>query len=141
MKSTMEVTKRIEFECCYIQNHQIEAHRCKLEVTVDGPQRFEDFGRVITYENLQKYLNVIVPDKTFLYQWHDEKSIAVARAFVDAGCRTLPFEFEISAENLCDYFVKFLQDILDVKEPGITVLEMKFREDNNSYVSWKRWNT
>ena len=140
MKSTMEVTKRIEFECCYIQNRQIEAHRCKLEATVEGPQRFEDFGRVITYENLQKYMKAMVPDKTFLYQWHEEKAVAVAKAFNDAGCKTLPFEFEISAENLCSYFVKSLQDILDKKEPGITILEMKLREDNNSYVSWKRGN-
>ena len=140
MKSTMEVTKRIEFECCYIQNHQIEAHRCKLEVTVEGPQRFEDFGRVITYENLQKYMKELTPHKTFLYCWKDTDSLAVAHAFGSAGCEVLPFEFEISAENLCSYFVKSLQDILDKKEPGITILEMKLREDNHSYVSWKRGN-
>lgn len=141
MAENMEVTKRVEFECCYIQNHQIEAHRCKLEVTIEGPQRFEDFGRVISYEQLQAYMNSIVPHKAFLYCKDDAVSVNVAKAFVLADCRTVEYDFEVSAENLCADFAKSLQMVLNTFEPGLIILNLKFREDNNSYVSWSRNTT
>ena len=134
----MEVTKRVDFECCYLYNKQIEAHNCKLEVTVEGPQRFNDFGRVITYEDLTRYMKYVVPDKAFLYSSDDCDGNHVASAFLDVGCRTYSYDFQISAENLCKHFADTLQDLLDKKEPGIRILDLKLREDNNSYVSWKR---
>lgn len=134
----MEVTKRVEFECCYIYNQQIEAHHCKLEVTVEGPQRFHDSGTVIAYEDLSRYMRHLVPHKAFLYWDKDTDGIHVSRAFADAGCRVESYSFPISAENLCSYFATTLQSTFDVKEPGIRILDLKLREDNNSYVSWKR---
>ena len=134
----IEVTKRIEFSCCYIQNHQIESHHCKLEVTVSGPQRFQDFGRIITYEDLQRLLRKVVPDKSFLFKVDDEASSQVADAFTSAGCKTQSYNFDISAENLCKYFAETLQEVLNIVEPGIVIHNMKFREDNNSYVSWSQ---
>ena len=134
----MEVTKRVEFECCYLYNKQIEAHNCKLEVTVEGPQRFNDFGRVISYEDLTRYMKYVVPDKTFLYSSDDYDGNHVAIALLDVGCRTGEYEFPISAENLCKHFADTLQDLLDKKEPGLRIIDLKLREDNNSYVSWKR---
>ncbi len=136
----MEVTKRAEFSCCYIQDKQIEAHHCKVEVTVEGPQRFEDFGRVITYENLQNYLRGIIPNRAFLYCKRDYNSIHVADAFNTVGCKTVEYNFDISAENLCRHLAETLQDVFDELEPGISILEFKLREDNNSFVSWKRGN-
>lgn len=135
---TMEVTKRIEFECCYIYNQQIEAHHCKLEVTVEGPQRFNDQGRVIAYEDLTRYMKTVVPHKSFLYWDKDIDSINVSRAFAEAGCRVEQYNFPISAENMCKNFADKLQQIFDIKEPGISIIDLKFREDNNSFVSWKR---
>lgn len=134
----MEVTKRIEFECCYICDKHIEAHHCKLEVTVEGPQRFNDFGRVITYEELTKYMNSVVPDRSFVYYASDPDGNCVSNAFLSVGCTTFSYDFPISAENLCKYFAETLQNIFDMKEPGITILDLKLREDNNSYVTWKR---
>lgn len=138
MPINMEVTKRVEFECCYIYNQQIEAHHCKLEVTVEGPQRFSNSGTVISYEDLGRYMRNLVPHKAFLYWNKDTDGIHVGHAFADAGCRVEIYEFPISAENLCKYFADTLQDIFDHKEPGIQIIDLKFREDNNSYVSWKR---
>ena len=138
MPINMEVTKRVEFECCYIYNQQIEAHHCKLEVTVEGPQRFNDSGTVISYESLSNYMKNLVPHKAFLFWNKDVDGIHVGRAFSDAGCRVEIYEFPISAENLCKHFADRLQAIFDTREPGIRILDLKFREDNNSYVSWKR---
>lgn len=134
----MEVTKRAEFSCCYIQDNRIEAHHCKVEVTVVGPQRFEDFGRVISYETLQFYLSNILPNHTFLYNESDKPSVQVAKAFQKAKCSTKSCDFEISAENLCKHFAEKLQEILDRREPGVTIVNLKLREDNNSYVSWSK---
>lgn len=135
---SMEVTRRVEFECCYIYNNQIEAHRCKLEVTVEGPQRFEDFGTVISFESLRRYILSVVPDKTFLCDANDPASKHVGDAFIDAGCRVLVCEFSISAENLCTYIAEKLQHLLNIGEPGIQIVELKLRENNDSYVSWRK---
>lgn len=134
----MEVTKRVEFECCYICDRHIEAHHCKLEVTVEGPQRFNDFGRVIKYEDLTRYMKYVVPDKSFIFCDTDPDGVLVSKAFIDVGCTALGYEFEISAENLCKHFADTLQDLFDKKEPGIQIIDLKLREDNNSFVSWKR---
>lgn len=134
----MEVTKRVEFECCYIYDRHIEAHHCKLEVTVEGPQRFNDFGRVISYEDLTRYMKYVVPDRAFIYCDADLDSVKVSNAFLDAGCTTMSYDFQISAENLCKHFADTLQDLFDKKEPGIRIIDLKLREDNNSYVSWSQ---
>ncbi len=134
----MEVTKRVEFDCCYICDHHIEAHHCKLEVTVEGPQRFNDFGRVITYEDLTRYMKYVAPDRAFIYCDTDPDGVHVGKAFLDVGCTTIGYEFEISAENLCKHFADTLQELFDKKEPGIRIIDLKLREDNNSFVSWIR---
>ena len=48
MNST--VSFRTEFESCYVQNEELHAHRYRIEVTVDGPQRYVDFGQIIDYK-------------------------------------------------------------------------------------------
>lgn len=137
--SSMEVTQRIEFECCYIFYGNLEAHRCKLEVTVEGPQRFQDLGVVISYEQLRNYMKQIVPDKAFVYCDRDYNyGVVIAEAFDKVNCRTKSYPFAISGENLCKHFVDELQDTLDHHEPGIRITSMKLREDNNSFVSWRR---
>ncbi len=134
----MEVTQRIEFECCYLFYGVLEAHRCKMEVTVAGPQRFEDHGVVITYAALQDYMKQVVPDRSFVYCRSDPSGLYVGKAFQDVNCSVKEYDFPISAENLCKHFAEELQDLFDVKEPGIHILDMKLREDNNSFVSWTR---
>ena len=79
----------------------------------------------------------IVPDRAFVYDENDKDCCKVAGAFLDAGCIAYNYSFPISAENLCKYFAETLQNILDTREPGIRILDLKLREDNNSYVSWK----
>ncbi len=134
----MEVTKRIEFECCYIYHYTVQAHRYRLEVTVEGPQRFDDHGTVITFDDLQKYMKRAVPDNKFIYHVEDYPGVHVGKAFVEVGCDSQPYEFSISAENLCKHIAESLQNTFDLYEPGIKILELKLREDSNSFVSWKR---
>ena len=141
MNNMIEVTQRVEFECCYLFQQQLECHKCKLEVTVSGPQRFEDTGVVISYEALKQYMRDIVPNKKFLYNKDDNAGNLVAKALdlsLSVGSSTQEFDFPISAENLVDYFAETLQDTFDRCEPGIILLDMKLREDASSYVSWRR---
>ena len=134
----MEVTKRLEFECCYVYRKEIHAHRYKLEVTVQGPQRFGDYGVVISFDNLLKYMKQVVPDKSFIYDTKEASGTYIGLAFQDYGYKAIGFDMSISAENICNYLALSLQDILDVKEPGIQIIDLKLREDSNSFVSWKR---
>lgn len=133
----MEVTKRLEFECCYVYRKEIHAHRYKLEVTVEGPQRFDDYGVVISFDELLKYMKEIVPDKTFIYFVKDNDGVSISNAFGDCNYPTLGFNDPISAETLCKYLAFSLQDKLNILEPGINIIDLKLREDSNSFVSWK----
>ena len=134
----MEVTKRLEFECCYVYRDEIHAHRYKLEVTVQGPQRYNDYGVVLSFDELLRYMKQTVPDKTFVYYVKDAAGTYISKAFHDYNYRTLGFEFPISAENICNHLALSLQDELDIHEPGIQIVDLKLREDNNSFVSWTR---
>ena len=80
----------------------------------------------------------VAPHKAFLYWDKDADGASVGQAFSRVGCRVESYKFPISAENLCKYFAESLQNIFDTKEPGIQILDLKFREDSNSFVSWKR---
>jgi len=134
----MEVTKRIEFECCYVYKGDIHAHRYKLEVTVQGPQRYSDQGVVLSFDELSNYMKQAVPDKAFIYWIKDAAGVYISKAFNEYNYKTLGCDFPISAENICAFLAANLQDTLNVREPGILIVELKLREDNNSFVSWKK---
>ena len=133
---SIEVTQRVEFECCYIANHELNAHRYKFEATVKGPQREHDFGTVIDFRNLRNHMQSVVWDKKFLYNKYDRDTI-VKKVVSD-----LPDEFlaetdvDLSAENICKLLVSRLQKVLDFQDPGVTVISAKLRETSDSFASW-----
>lgn len=133
-----QVTHRMEFECCYLINKDVNAHRYRLEVTVEGPQRFEDFGSVIEFSKLREYVKSVVPDKSFLIDTSTENlGRDVGFMLGTRGVSVRAYSFQLSAENLCSNIGKQLQSILDSEEPGVTVVEVKLRENNDSFASWR----
>lgn len=134
----IEVTQRVEFECCYIANQELNAHRYRFEATVIGPQREQDMGAVIDFHQLQRYMRGVSYDKKFLYSSQDMDRVVmgVVNALPDKFKERV--EFQLSAENICKDMVSRLQFALDRVEPGVTVIGAKLRENTDSFASWSR---
>lgn len=134
----IEVTQRVEFECCYIVNDELNAHRYRFEVTVNGPQREQDMGAVIDFRQLRNYMDTVCFDRKFLYSSQDMNTVVVgvANALPDKFKERV--DFLLSAENICKELVNRIQFILDRIEPGVTVISAKLRENSESFASWSR---
>lgn len=136
----MQVTQRVEFECCYLQPSRLNAHRYKVEATVFAPQRYHDTGQVIEFSELRRIMKACVPDNTFLYCADDPEDISsdVAIVLIRANYPTRRLSSPITAESLCEHIATTLQDRLTFEYPGVIVQEVKLRETADSFVVWNR---
>lgn len=131
------VSYRTEFESSYLQTNELHSHRYRLEVTVDGPQRFEDHGRVIEFKQLAQYVKQISYDKQYLFglnQTDNERSVMEAMRL--AGVNIHLFTKELSVEMFAADIAERLQLILNTACPGVRVVEVKLRETNDSFATW-----
>ena len=142
---TIQVTQRVEFECCYLsEGKYVEPHRYRVEATVESPQHYADHGVVLNFAEFKKYILSVVPDHAFVFNAGASSSQAeleVGYKFVDYKLKTVEVDFPISAETLCNYIATNLQDVFNMKEPGVVLVDLKLRENNDSFVSWTRPNT
>ena len=138
----MTVSYRTEFESCYVQSGELHAHRYRVEITVDGPQRYEDTGRVIEFADLSRYLKEAVPDKKFLHHVSGELDDTsrnendLAASMQKCGVDVVLFDDIISVELLCTWIRDRVQFILDFERPGVRVIEVKLRETTESFATW-----
>lgn len=131
------VSYRCEFESCYVQNSQLNAHRYRLEVTVDSPQRYFDHGLIIDYRTLAQYVKAVCPDNHFLIGTDStEAEVALADSMRLCGVAVSDRPHKLSIESFCESLADELQDTLNRHEPGVRVIEVKLRETNDSFATW-----
>lgn len=145
--SSPKVTVRQDFECMYIldkvfsdsDNHDIElnAHRYRFEVSVEKREDDES-SRVVEFSDLQKSLNSILPDESYIYQNKLAGIPAIIGGILDnAGAKCVHVDFEICAESLCSWLIHKLQQNLDDSFPKkFKVVDAILRENSQCYVSW-----
>lgn len=131
------VSYRYEFEAAYVQNKQLNAHRYRIEVTVDGPQRYQDYKQIIDYRTLAEYVRSVCPSDHFLLGFdstmsENELAECMKRCGVKVSVRSHP----LTIESFCESIANELQDILNRHEPGVRVIEVKLRETNDSFATW-----
>lgn len=133
------VSYRTEFECSYFQNLELHSHRYRIEVTVDGEQRRENNGKIIEFKYLAQLVNQVVFDKFFVFGTDvlpdERKVIDVMRS---VGIKTWGCAYPLSVENFCKDIADRLQIVLTQSFPGVSVLEIKLRETNDSFATWSR---
>lgn len=132
------VTQRIEFECGVIFDRKYESHRYKLEMTVTGPQRFQDNGISIKFAELKTLMRSVVPEFRIIYSSKDDLGVRVGALLTEVGIPVQSYSFSVSAENLCDYFVTSVQSELDKHFPGVVIISARLRENSESFVEWQR---
>lgn len=142
---SLTVTQRVEFECGYLielnGQKQVQSHRYNLEVTVSGNQRFEDNGYVIEFETLKKILKSCVPNNKFLFTKNQDYTLPGERNIADIfdlfGYLSEQVNFRPTCENLLIWITDRIQDILDIREPGVRIENAKLRESSTSYAERK----
>lgn len=132
----LDVTTRTTFSAVYVRDNLLNAYQYKLEATVECPQRAEDDKMVIEFAKLQKYMRQASFDNTFLYTSGDKFGLDIAMAMLKSGVGIKEVDYPLCAESICNNIAILLQGILNVKEPGVTLKELKLRETTESYVSW-----
>ena len=138
----MRVTQRLEFECCYISNRKLNAHRYRIEVTVSGEDRYLEDGVVIEFTKFREYIQHVVPAGKFVvgkfgYSGESEELAVrdVSRAMANCGILTQEYA-EASCERMCEEIAHQLQQEFYIAEPGLIVEEVKLREDSQSFAVW-----
>ncbi len=136
----MQVTQRVEFECCYLQPDKLNAHRYKVEATVVAPQRYQDKGQVIEFSELRRIMKSCTPNDTFLYCSEEAGNIGsdIAVVLRRANYLTCCLSTAVTAESICEHIATMLQDKLIFEYPGVVVKEVKLRETADSFVVWQR---
>lgn len=142
---SLTVTQRVEFECGYLielnGQKQVQSHRYNLEVTVSGNQRFEDNGYVIEFETLKKILKSCVPNSKFIFTKNQDYTLPGERNIADIfdlfGYLSEQVDFRPTCENLLVWITDKIQDILDIREPGVRIENAKLRESSTSYAERK----
>ena len=92
------VSYRTEFESSYLQNFELHSHRYRVEVTVDGPQRHQNKGKVIEFSHLAQYVNEVVYDKYFIYGTDilpDERPVVDALKAANVKCWPCAFSLSV----------------------------------------------
>lgn len=147
MIGTTIVTQRSEFECGYImrmENNQLQfhSHHYKIEVSVSGNQRIEDNGFILEFSQFKKLLNSVLPDHMFLYNCdtgtNSVEETNISNAMICNGLPVKELTFSPSAENLVNYIVDELQCKFNAICPGVTIVDAKLRESNDSFAQWSK---
>ena len=134
----LDVTTRISFSAAYVRDATLNAFLYKLEATVECPQRAEDDKMVIEFSKLQKYMKEASFDNTFIYTLGDSFGQDIANAMMKSGIKVKCVDYPSCAEGICNNIAILLQGLLNIREPGVTLKELKLRETAESYVSWNR---
>lgn len=130
------VTARTAFSAAYVRDSFLNAYQYKLEATVECPQRIEDDKMVIEFSRLQRYMKEASFDNTFLYTTGDSFGKNIASAMMESGVRIKEVDYPLCAEGLCNNIAILLQGLLNIKEPGVILKELKLRETGDTFVSW-----
>lgn len=138
-EGNIQVTQRIEFECAYFCEGEFNSHRYKLEATVEGPERFEEAGIVLSFADFKSYLRSVCPRNGFIVNTLADASEiekVVKKVWTDYKMKLYEVKFSVCAETLCMYIANKLQETLATHEPKVKLVDLKLRETQDSYVSW-----
>lgn len=134
----MLVTQRSEFECCYITNQQLNAHRYRVEVSAEVNYNI-DGSITLEFSTFKKLLDSLLPDGSYLYNLNDnidDVSTKIAALLDSIHIPVTGYLFQITAESLCNKIARDLD--CELRNHAVVLKEVKLRENADSFVTWSR---
>ena len=139
------VTCRIEFEMSYLMKvggkYSLESHRVRFEAVVDSDKASGQM--IIRFEDLKRLMRNIIPDGAIVFSEDDVRNdlsmkrlVSIVREFSNSIIIIPTFD-DLSAEKILQYLTMELEKLLNSQYPDVTIVETKFRENSESYVTMK----
>ncbi len=140
----LEIIQRAEFSCGYMssmsQLPKFNACHYKVEVTVCSKHKGYDIDLVISYSDMKKYLDKILPNNAFMISTDIDvpEFNILYDTFKRLGVRVAKVDYTITSENLATAIANTLQTIMDDDKLDLVVTEVKLKETNSSTVRWSK---
>ena len=142
---TQTVTSRIEFEMSYLMKnagkYHLEAHRVRFETVVDSEK--PQGHLIIRFDDLKRLMRNIIPDGSIVFSEADVRNDMSMKRFISVvkefsnNIIIIPTFDELSAERMLQYCTIELEKLLDSQYPEVNIVETRFRENSESYVTMK----
>ena len=141
---TQTVTSRIEFEMAYLMKiagkYNLEAHRVRFEAMVAS----NTVGNlIIRFDDLRRLMKNIIPDRSIVFSQGDinldismKRLASIVNQFSNPVV-IVPTLDSLSAECILQHMTMELKKLLDDQYPGVEILETRFRENSESYVTMR----
>lgn len=142
---TQTVTSRIEFEMSYLMKiagkYNLEAHRVRFEAMVESNSSVGDL--IIRFNDLRRLMKNIIPDGSVVFSQGDinldismKRLASIVNQFSNPVV-IIPTLDSLSAECILQHMTMELKKLLDDQYPGVEILETRFRENSESYVTMR----
>ena len=110
----MRITRHEEFEMAHVLPDypggcgNLHGHSYKIEVTLEGPQNFDQWGMILDFNTFKIFIKDTIPDHKFAYNAKDTSPIEkdILAVLNKYGCATEGYPFCTTAENMCKYFAE-----------------------------------
>lgn len=142
MTTNSTVSQRVEFSCSYLvkntgkYGYTLQGCRYLVEATVKNSIN-EDSPVVIEFKQLKAHLSAAVPDNAFLFYHGDSLAQHIAAELDPLGVSVKAYSTTVSAEIICETIAMRLQSLLDTYDPGVLVVEVKLRENSDSFATYR----
>ena len=141
---TQTVTSRIEFEMSYLMKiagkYNLEAHRVRFEAMV-ASNSVGDL--IIRFDDLRRLMKNIIPGGSIVFSQGDinldismKRLASIVNQFSNPVV-IIPTLDSLSAECILQHMTMELKKLLDDQYPGVEILETRFRENSESYVTMR----
>lgn len=142
MTTNSTVSQRVEFDCSYLvkntgkYGYTLQGCRYLVEATVKNNIN-EDSAFVIEFKQLRAHLVASVPDNAFLFYHGDPLAQHIAAELDSIGVAVKAYSNVVSAEIICETIAMRLQSLLDSFNPGVLVVEVKLKENSDSFATYR----
>lgn len=145
IQPAQSVTVKQEFECVYFYESDdgdidINAHRYRVEVSVRKVGSV--YNKIIEFSELQDILRSVVPNNKYLYSDDPDTTQYIVGQLLKTKCssdNTLKLDFDLCAENICNWIATNLQYELDAQYSHLVdVTDVVLRENSQCFVSWHK---
>lgn len=141
---TQTVTSRIEFEMSYLMKiagkYNLQAHRIRFEAMV-ASNSVGDL--IIRFDDLRRLMKNIIPGGSIVFSQGDinldismKRLASIVNQFSNPVV-IIPTLDSLSAECILQHMTMELKKLLDDQYPGVEILETRFRENSESYVTMR----
>ena len=142
---TQTVTSRIEFEMSYLMKvagvYNLEAHRVRFEAVIESDNSAGTL--IIRFDDLKRLMRNIISDGSIVFSQGDmnldismKRLISIVNQFSNPVV-VIPVLDSLSAECILQFMTMELKKLLDDQYPGVEIVETRFRENSESYVTMK----